>query len=115
MAIECGVITALLLIIAIVFFRTKRPKWGWATLPIMLVPITDFVAEIMLKRVFRLELSLYWGVLALVIAVAASCAWIGFMAVSFAHKGTKISYIGIANAFNVLLAAILINDMMNNQ
>ena len=115
MAIECSVITAILLIMAIAFFRAKRPKWGWATLPIMLVPITDFVAEILLKRVFKFELSLYWGILALVIAVAVSCAWIGFMAVSFAHKGTKISYIGIANAFNVLLAAILISDFMNNQ
>ncbi len=115
MAIECGVITAILLIITIVFFRTKRPKWGWATLPIMLVPITDFVAEILLHRVFRLELDVYWGIIALVIAVAVSCAWIGFMAVSFAHKSTKISYIGIANAFNVLLAAILISDFVNNQ
>lgn len=115
MAVECGVITAILLIMVIVFFRTKRPKWALATLPIMLVPITDFMAEILLKRVFRFELSLYWGVLALVIAVAVSCAWIGFMAVSFSHKGTKISYIGIANAFNVLLAAILISDIMNNQ
>lgn len=113
MAVECGVITALLLVIAIVFFRTKRPKWGWATLPIMLVPITDFVVEILLMRVFRLDLSLYWGMLALIAAVAASCAWIGFMAVSFSHKRTKISYIGITNLFNVLLAAILINDMMN--
>lgn len=68
-----------------------------------------------LHKAFRLELDAYWVIVAVVIAVAVSCAWIGFMAVSFAHKGTKISYIGIANAFNVLLAAILISDFVNNQ
>jgi hypothetical protein len=112
MAIECGVITGILLMMVVVFFRAHRKQWGWATVPLMLVPVTDFVMEFLVGKAFKLDIEGYWGIFALLVAVAASCAWIGFMSNSLKNKRTRITYIGIANAFNVLLAAILIYNIM---
>ena len=112
MAIECGIITGLLLAMAVFFFAKKHKQWGWATLPLTLVPLTDFVMNVVFVRVFHMSISLYWGVLVLLIAVAISSAWIGFVANSLTHKSSKATYIGISNAFNVLLAAILINNIL---
>lgn len=112
MAIECGVITAILVVITIVFFRTKRKKWGLATLPIMLLPVTEFVLELLFVAVFKVPVSIFWGIFVLMAAVAISCAWIGLVSDNFSHKSTKVTYIGMANGFNLLLAAILINNIL---
>ncbi len=113
MAVECGVITSILIIMAIVFFKNKHKSWGLATLPLTLVPVTDFVMEILFEKAFDMSIDFYWGILALVAAVAVSCAWIGFAASALKAKKTRLSYIIIANLFNVLLAAILIHDIMS--
>lgn len=112
MAIECGVITALLVVIVIVFFRKKRPDWAWATLPITLLPFVDFCMEFVLVKMFHMEITLFAGILTLLMAVAASCGWIGFASGNLKSKRTKATYIGISNVFNVLLAAILIHNML---
>ncbi len=113
MAIECGVITSILVIVTVAFFKNKHKSWGLATLPLMLVPMTDFVMEILFVKAFDMNISIYWGIFALVAAVAVSCAWIGFAANSLKAKKTKLSYIIIANLFNVLLTAILINNILS--
>ncbi len=112
MAIECIVITGIFFLFVIVFFRSKRKEWAIATLPLTLVPLTDVVLELVLARIFKIEVTAFGGILALVIAVAASAAWVGAAAGSLKHKRTKATYIGISNAFNIALAAILINDIL---
>ena len=52
MGIECAVISGLFLIFIAVFICTKRRQWAWATLPLLLVPLTDFMIEYMLKKAF---------------------------------------------------------------
>ncbi len=113
MAVECGVITSILIIMAIVFFKNKHKSWGFATLPLTLLPVTDFVMEVLFVKVFDMSISVYWGIFALVAAVAVSCAWIGFAASALKAKKTKLSYVIIANLFNVLLAAILIYNILS--
>lgn len=112
MAVECGVITALLLIISVVFFFRKRKDWAFATLPLMLVPLTEFIIDFVLVRFCHVTVSTYAAILAPVFAVAVSCAWIGFAANRFKRKSTIISYIVISNIFNDALAAILINNIL---
>lgn len=112
MAIECCVITGIFVLFVIVFFRSKRKEWAIATLPLTLVPLTDFVLELVVARMLKVEVTAFGGILALVIAVAFSAAWIGAAASPLKHKRTKATYIGIANAFNIALAAILINDIL---
>ena len=112
MAIECGAITGIFLLFVIIFFRSKRKEWAIATFPLMLVPITDFVLEIIVVRMLNVQVTAFGGILTLLIAVAASAAWVGAAAGLLKHKRTKATYIGISNAFNIALAAILINDIL---
>lgn len=112
MAIECGAITGIFILFVIIFFRTKRKEWALATLPLLIVPLSDFVLELLIVKAFKIEVTAFGGILMLVIAVAVSAAWIGAAAGLLKHKRTKATYIGISNAFNVALAAILINDIL---
>ena len=112
MAIECGVIAAIFVIMAITFFRTKRPKWAWATLPLILVPATQFVMAFLVTDLFGFSPSAYSRLVVAVVTVAISCAWIGIAANNFKSKTTKSTYIGITNLFNVLLAAIVIHNIL---
>ncbi|MCM1164969.1 MAG: hypothetical protein NC299_04125 [Lachnospiraceae bacterium] len=112
MAIECGAITGVFLLFVLIFLRTKRKEWALATLPLTLVPLADFVLELIVVRMMKVEVTAFAGILVLVVAVAASAAWIGAAAGTLRHKRTKASYIGISNAFNIALAAILIYDIL---
>lgn len=112
MPIECGVITGIFLLFVLIFYKSKRNEWVLATLPLMLVPLTDFVLEQVVVKMFKVEVTAFGGILTLVIAVAASAAWIGGASSLLKHKRTKATYIGISNAFNIALAAILINDIL---
>lgn len=112
MAIECGAITGIFILFVIIFFRTKRKEWALATLPLLIVPLSDFVLEMLIVKAFKIEVTAFGGILTLVIAVAVSAAWIGAAAGLLKHKRTKATYIGISNVFNVALAAILINDIL---
>lgn len=112
MAIECSVITGIFVLIAVVFFRSKRKEWALAVLPLTLVPLTDFVLEFIVIKVLKVEVTAFGGILALMIAVAASAAWLGAASGALKHKRTMATYLGITNAFNVALAAILMNTIL---
>ena len=96
MAIECGVIALMLLGMSILFFTRKHKEMGWATLPLTLVPLTNFVVLFILVRTLHMEISLYVGILILLCAVAVSCAWVGFASNGLKHKGTRLTYITIS-------------------
>lgn len=112
MAIECGVIALLFLAISIIFMRRKQKEWALAVLPLMLVPVTNFVMELLIGRVFKIEFDGFGGILALLIAVAVSAAWIGAASQGLKSKKKGVTYVAIANIFNVMLAAILINTIL---
>lgn len=114
MGIECAVIAGFFLIFIVVFLCTKHRKWAWATLPLLLVPLTVCVIEYLLISALKMEITVFGGILALVIAVAVSAAWIGLYAGRLDSKRYKASYIATTNLFNVVLAAIIISDILSN-
>ncbi|MCI7691916.1 MAG: hypothetical protein MSR67_05965 [Oscillospiraceae bacterium] len=113
MGIECVVIAGMFVLFIAVFLCTKRRQWAWATLPLLLVPLTDITLEFLLTKAFNVDVTAFGAILALVIAVAVSAAWIGFLAGHLDHKRYKASYIGITNLFNVALAAIIISNILS--
>lgn len=113
MAIECGVITAMFAVIVVVFFRKKRKLWALATLPLMLVPFTEFVFDLVLREAFGLQVGPYGRILAILIAVAVSCAWIGAVSEGIKNKKRRVTYIGMTNLFNITLAAILAYNILS--
>lgn len=95
-----------------VFFRYNRKLWGWATLPLILVPFAECLFELLIPKVLSMPVSPFVRMIALLVAVAASCAWIGFVSVGMKNPKRRVTYIGICNLFNVLLAAILIHNIL---
>lgn len=112
MAIECAVITGFFILMSIIFLRSRHKEWALATLPMTLVPLTDFVLEIVVISSMHVNVNVYAGVLAIIIAVAISAAWIGVTSQILKSKKTSLTYVGISNAFNVVLAAIIVNAML---
>ncbi|MDE7230407.1 MAG: hypothetical protein K2N56_07990 [Oscillospiraceae bacterium] len=112
MAIECGVISTLFLLMAIIFFRRKHTKWAIAVLPLTLVPLTEFVFAFIVEQIMKKEIDVFGNILALVIAVAAAAVWIAIAAIKLKSKKTIVTYITITNLFNIALSAILINDLV---
>ena len=113
MGIECAVISGLFVIFIAVFLCTKRKQWALATLPLLLVPLTDVVIEFLLVKAMKVDVTVFGAILALVIAVAVSAAWVGFFAGHLDHKRYKATYISITNLFNVALAAIIISNILS--
>lgn len=113
MGVECAVIAGLFILFFLTFICTKRRQWAWATLPLLLVPLTDITVELLLIKALNIEVTTFGAILALVIAVAISAAWVGFLAGHLDHKRYKASYIGITNLFNVALAAIIISNILS--
>lgn len=117
MAVECAVIAGIFLMIALIYFRRGHSEWAIVTLPLILLPLTDFVVEFVLIKIIKVQVSAFGAILALVIAVAASAAWIGAAsnnALRAKHnKRTAATFIGISNVFNIALAAILILDILS--
>lgn len=112
MAVECGVISTLFLLMAIIFFRRKRTEWALAVLPLTIVPLTEFVLAIIIEQFMKREVDVFGGILALVIAVAVSAIWIVIASPKLKSKRTSLTYIVITNFFNVALTAILINSLV---
>lgn len=112
MAVECGVISTLFLLMSIIFFRRKHTEWALAVLPLTLVPLTEFVLVLIIEEILQKEIDVFGGILALVIAVVVSAIWIVVAASKLKSKKTSATYIIITNFFNVALAAILINTLI---
>lgn len=112
MGIECGVIAVLFIIIGVVFIRKKRIQWALATLPLTLVPLCEFVLGLVVGELFGATVDIFVRLIALVVAVAVSCVWIGFVSGGFKNKKRRFTYIGITNIFNVTLAVIIIYNIL---
>lgn len=112
MAIECAVITGILLTMSALFFIRKQKLWGLATLPLTLVPFTDVVMALLLVRFMHIGINIYWGIFALLCAIVVSCVWIGIVSMYIKSKQKRVSYIVIANLFNVMLVAILTSNIL---
>ncbi len=112
MAVECAVVAGFFVLMAIIFIRSKHKEWAWATLPMTLVPLTDFILEAVVISSMNVNVNVFAGVLTIIIAVAVSAAWIGVASQILKSKKTSLTYVGISNAFNVVLSAIIVNAML---
>lgn len=115
MAIECGVIVGVILLLVLIFFRREHKEWAIATLPLILLPLADFVLELVVTRMMKVDVTAFAAILVLVCSLAASAAWIGAASGTLKakhNKRTAGTFIAISNIFNVALAVILIMDIM---
>ena len=100
MWIECAAIAGIFLLMSVIFLRRRRIQWLWA----------DAVVGIVLK----VTINDSAGVVVLISAVAISCVWLGLVSNGFTDRKTRVTYISIANSFNVALAIILSVDILTH-
>ena len=112
MTIECIVIVGIILIMSFILWRRRHIQWLWATLPLVLVPLSYVVMNFLLNEVLKITVSSMVGVIVMIAAVGISCVWLGLVSNGFKNKKTRVSYITIANTFNVALAAILSSNIV---
>ena len=112
MAIECVAITLILCLFVVSFAHRGHKTWALATLPLIVVPFTNAVLQFVVIKIMKVKVTAFGGILTLLIAVAVSAAWIGASAGMLKKKRVGGTYMGISNAFNIALAAILINSIL---
>lgn len=113
MAIECAAIAGIILLMSLIFWRRHRTQWVWATLPLTLVPLSHFVMYFLLRDVVGFTIEDLPGIIVLIAAVGISCVWLGLVSNGFKSKKTRVTYIAVANTFNVALAAILCSNIIS--
>lgn len=115
MAIECAAILAIFGLVVVIFLRTHHKDWAIATLPLMVVPLTYIVLEYVVIRMMKIDVTLFGGLLTMVVAIAVSAGWVGINNgfLKTRHKRSSVTYVVISNVFNIALTVILIIDIMN--
>ncbi len=113
MTVECAVIAGIFVLMSLIFWRRRHIQWLWATIPLALVPLAYFVTYAAVGRMMKISIDDIAGIVVLIAAVAVSCVWLGLVSNGFKSKKTRVTYIGITNAFNVALAVILSVDILN--
>ncbi|MCH5196588.1 MAG: hypothetical protein J1F04_00560 [Oscillospiraceae bacterium] len=112
MVIECIVIIGVFVLMEIAFLKSRHKVWALAVLPLGIVPLTNIVIELLVKKLFHAEITDFVGVLVLTIAVAVEAALLGFCSSLIESKRSKASFISISNTFNIALAIILIHNIL---
>lgn len=104
MAIECLVITFILGAIVFSFARADRIRWVIAT-----VPLANCVSCFVCTAFLGCELPKNIAAVILLLAVMASCVWIGIASGFLRTNRMRIPYISAGIGFNVVLGLILLN------
>ena len=104
MAIECLVITFILGAIVFSFARADRIRWVIATVPLGILPLANCVSCFV-----WCELPKNIAAVILLLAVMASCVWIGIASGFLRTNRMRIPYISAGIGFNVVLGLILLN------
>lgn len=113
MAIECLVITLILGTIVFSFARADRIRWVLATIPLGILPLVNCVSSFICTSFLGYELPKNVAVMILLLAVMASCVWIGIASGFLRTKRMRIPYICVGISFNVVLGLILLNFYMS--
>lgn len=96
----------LFVIMACGLVRAKRKRWAVATLPLMLLPAVNSVAKPMCVFILDIEFTFVIAVWTILIAVMASCIWIGFLTAIYLNKRkNRVVYMLSCTIFNIILAA----------
>lgn len=116
MAIECLVITFILGAIVFSFARADRIRWVIATVPLGILPLANCVSCFVCTAFLGCELPKNIAAVILLLAVMASCVWIGIASGFLRTNRMRIPYICVGIGFNVVLGLILrisISDCCN--
>lgn len=113
MAIECVVITLILLAIIFSFAHANRIRWVIATVPIAILPCANSLASVIYTQFIGIEMPKEVAIAVILIAAMVSCIWIGIASTMLHTKRMKFPYIVVGFLFNIVLGMILVNHYFN--
>ncbi len=106
---ECLVIAIIIGILSFSCFRAKRKNWGFAVLPLLVLPLTVGAVTYIAQEFFGYSFSLLLPMVLILASLAASCIWIGISSVILIKtRKMRIPYLIVTVGFDFALALILL-------
>lgn len=113
MIVECCAIAGLIFVVVILYLRSNKRDYAFATIPLLILPLANILSYTVSGRLSEFLPADKFTVYAAidVIAVVAASCFVGVMSDKFGKKSTRAAYMTMSLIFNIVLAAILIFDM----
>ncbi len=106
---ECLVVSLILSILIFGFFRAKRKNWGFAVLPLTVIPVIVGLGMYIAVDLLKVEYTFMLPLSLIVASLAITCIWIGSCSVVLIKtKKMRVSYVGATVAFSLAFAFLLL-------
>ena len=107
---ECMVTSLIIFVLSIACFRAKRKNWGYAVLPLGLVPFVVGIGMYIVGSLFKDGYDVIIPGILIIVSLVASCIWIGIVStILIKTKKLRIPYLGVSIVFDVILSIILLS------
>lgn len=105
---ECLVIAILIGALSFSFFRANRKNWGFAVMPLAVVPLVVGSVMYIVTNVLHVSYSFLLPMGLIIGALTVSCIWIGISCtILIKSKKRQASYLIISFGFSFVLSLIL--------
>lgn len=109
MVSECLVVTLIIGMMAIGFFRAKRKNWGFAVLPLIVIPLVTGLVMYVVSDVLKLSYNFTLPMVVIVGSLAGTSLWLGACSmILIKTKKLRIPYMMSTMAFSVALSFLLL-------
>ncbi len=106
---ECLVIALIIGALSFSFFRAKRKNWGFAVLPLAVVPLTVGTVMYAVTTFLHVSYSFLLPMGLVIGSLTVSCIWIGISCVALVKsKKLRAPYLIITVGFSLALSFILL-------
>lgn len=115
MTVECLVIIALVVVMAIIIIRRGTPSQGISILPLALVPFGYVIAGPVSKYLDYFFLSVSYEMFRVsitIVALVCACVLFGMLSGNMGGKRTRHAYMILCSGFSVALSIVLIRSII---
>ncbi len=107
---ECLVISLILCILVFGFFRAGRKNWGFAVLPLTVIPTVCGLAMYTVIDILKKSYDAVLPVALVLGSLAVTCIWIGMASmILIKTRKLRIPYVAATVAFSILLSFIILS------
>ncbi len=113
MWLECSAIFCLIFVVAMMYIRSDKKDYAFATIPLLVLPAINVLAYLSsgkLSLMLPMDKFTVYAALNIIAVIISSCL-VGIMSVKFRKKSNRVAYVVMSLIFNIILAAILIYNM----
>ena len=111
---ECLVITLILGILVVGFFRARRKNWAYAVLPLTVIPFVCGLTMYVVTDIMKVGFEFLLPAGLVVGSLAVTCIWIGIASVILIKtKKLRVPYVIATVAFSLALAFIILVKYYN--